>query len=215
MNQRSFVGQTNESGSEVARLEGLWTGDFGDRYVERNKAASNGREPFWRSLLGEFPVGSALEVGCNLGGNLTWISRMVPPRSVYGVDINEQALATVRGSLPGVNAVWSPARELPFRDRMFDLVFTTGVLIHQPVEALPIVMSEIVRCSRKYVLCGEYYADQLTEVPYRGHAGALWKRDFGGFYQQLFPELKLVRHGFLPKGEGSWDDVTWWMFEKP
>lgn len=209
------MGQSNESGSEVARLEGLWTGEFGNEYVVRNKEAANGREPFWNSLLEEFPVQSALEVGCNLGGNLQWISQKVPPRSVYGVDINEQALATVRGTLPGVNAVWSHARELPFRDRMFDMVFTTGVLIHQPVDALPIVMSEIVRCSRKYVLCGEYYAEQLTEVPYRGHAGALWKRDFGGFYQQLFPELQLVKQGFLARGEGSWDDVTWWLFQKP
>lgn len=206
---------TGESGSEVARLEGLWTGRFGDEYVARNSAAAEGREPFWRSLLSEHPVESVLEVGCNLGGNLGWISQMVPPRAVYGVDINEQALATVRGTLPEVNAVWSPARELPFRDRWFDLVFTTGVLIHQPVDALPIVMSEIVRCSRKYVLCGEYHAEELTEVPYRGFSGALWKRDFGGLYQQLFPGLRLVDKGFLPRDEGGWDDVTWWLFEKP
>jgi SAM-dependent methyltransferase len=38
-----------------------------------------------------------------------------------------------------------PARELPFRDAWFDLVFTVGLLIHIPEESLPLVMSEVVR----------------------------------------------------------------------
>jgi pseudaminic acid biosynthesis-associated methylase len=200
--------------SEVQRLESLWSGEFGDQYVARNRAAAEGRGSFWTGLLREIEVRSVLEVGCNLGGNLGWISGLVPPRGVCGVDINEQALATLRQNLPGVNSFWASARDLPFRDARFDLVFTTGVLIHQAPESLPIVMSEIVRCSRKYVLCGEYYAERLTEVPYRGHSGALWKRDFGGLYQQLFPELVLRRKGFLAKDQGGWDDVTYWMFEK-
>jgi len=206
--------EVNEGASEVLRLQGLWAGEFGDEYTVRNNMAADGREPFWRSLLSKHPARNVLEVGCNMGGNLHWISRMVPPHHVYGVDINEQALASVRQALPGVNAVWSPARELPFRDRSFDLVFTTTVLIHQPTEAMPVVMSEVVRCSRKYVLCGEYYAEELTEVPYRGHRGALWKRDFGALYQQLFPELRLLKEGFLPRKDGGWDDVTWWLFER-
>ena len=99
-----------------------------------------------------------------------------------------------------MNAIVGPARELPFRDRWFDLVFTMGVLIHQPPQTLPLVMAEIVRCSRRYVLCGEYFAEKLTEVPYRGQTGALFKRDFGGMYEQLFPELELRKTGFLSQG---------------
>ena len=29
----------------------------------------------------------------------------------------------------------------------------------------------------------------------------------------LFPELRLVKRGFLGKDAG-WDDVTWWLFER-
>ena len=64
------------------------------------------------------------------------------------------------------------------------------------------MMREIVRCSRRYVLCGEYYADELTEVPYRGQEGALFKQDFGALYQRLFPELQLVADGFLSPRRG-------------
>ncbi|HYE85429.1 MAG TPA: pseudaminic acid biosynthesis-associated methylase [Vicinamibacterales bacterium] len=197
--------------SDVRRLEDLWAGDFGNAYIDRNIHAGDSRQPFWEAIVGEFPAKRVLEVGCNTGANLRWLVGRVP--EVFGVDVNQKALMHVRRDLSEVNAVQTHARELPFRDQWFDLVFTTGVLIHQSPQSLPIVMSEIVRCSSRYVLCGEYHADQLTEVPYRGQTGALYKRDFGALYQELFPELLLRKTGFLGKDQG-WDDVTWWMFEK-
>jgi len=199
--------------SEAERLEALWAGDFGNAYVERNKGAGDVREPFWRSLLTAFPATSALEVGCNLGGNLRWVASVLPPQQVFGVDVNLSALRTLRASVPDVNAVHTRGRDLPFRDHWFDLVFTMGVLIHQPESTLPLVMSEIVRCSKKYVVCGEYFAERTVEMPYRGHSGALFKRDYGGLYQSLFPELTLRKQDFMGKDQG-WDDVTYWVFEK-
>ena len=115
--------------------------------------------------------------------------------------------------MPAARPVNAGALDLPFGDCAFDLVFTIGVLIHQPPAALPAVMSEIVRCSRRYVLCGEYFAPEPTEVAYRGQAGALFKRDFGGLYRQLFPELRAAQAAVPARAEG-WDDVTFWMFEK-
>ncbi|HYE99495.1 MAG TPA: pseudaminic acid biosynthesis-associated methylase [Planctomycetota bacterium] len=203
----------DSSSNHAARLEHLWQGSFGDQYTERNAQAGNVRKGFWDDLLGRYPCRRVLEVGCNLGANLRWVAGRVPARDVHGVDINESALAKLRAQHPEINATWTRARELPFRDRWFDLVYTMGVLIHQPPDTLPLVMSEIVRCSSRYVLAGEYYAEQLTEVPYRGQAGALYKRDFGGLYQGLFPDLRLVEKGFLSKAQG-WDDVTWWLFER-
>ncbi len=151
-------------------------------------------------------------MGCNLGANLRWIAQRVPPSEVYGIDVNQKALDQLR-AVVSVNAVHATARELPFRDGWFDLVFTMGVLIHQPPETLPLVMSEIVRTSRRWVLCGEYFSAEPTEVAYRGQTGALFKRDYGELYQRLFPALTLRKQGFLGQGEG-WDDVTWWVFEK-
>ena len=165
-------------------------------------------------LVSKYPVQRVLEVGCNTGANLRWIAPHLASGETYGVDINQEALAQLRANVPGVSAVSAPARELPFRDRWFDLAFTTGVLIHQPESTLPLVMAEVVRVSRRYVLCGEYYAPETVEVPYRGVSGALFKRDYGGIYRELFPELRLIDEGSLGRSEG-WDDVTWWLFEKP
>ena len=199
---------------DAARLEGLWSGGFGDDYVERNRAASEGRRPFWEHVLGRIEAASALEIGCNVGGNLRWLAELLGAENVAGVDVNERALEVVRSEIPGVDVRVASARELPFADASFDLVFTTGVLIHQSPEELPRVMDEIVRASRRYVLCGEYRADELEEVPYRGQRGALYKQDYGRLYQERFPQLRLLEEGFLPKSEGVWDDVTYWVFEQ-
>jgi len=199
--------------AESQRLEALWAGEFGDAYTDRNAEAWRRREPFWRRIVERTSPERVLEVGCNAGPNLRWLAELIPPRGVFGVDVNEEALRRVRNDLPEVNVVHGSGRQLPFRDRFFDLVFTTGVLIHIPPFVVPVVMSEIVRCSGRYVLCGEYHAEEPTEVPYRGQQGALFKRDFGALYVELFPELVLVERGQLTPDEG-WDDVTWWLLER-
>ena len=203
----------NERSSEAARLEELWAGEFGNAYVDRNRGVHAPREAFWTGLVDELTPKRVLEVGCNLGGNLQWIARRLPPADVYGVDVNPHALDELRAAIPGVNALTAAGRELPFRDAWFDLVFTMGVLIHQPESTLPLVMSEIVRCSRRWVLCGEYFAEQSTEVAYRNQPGALFKRNYGRLYAELFPGLRLVRQEFYGRDQG-WDDVTVWLFEK-
>lgn len=199
----------------AARLEELWAGDFGDQYIERNTDAGSGRRTFWEAQIGKLGARSVLEVGCNIGGNLTWLAHLLGPENVAGVDVNKKALALLRERVPGVDARVARGGQLPFEDEAFDLAFTMGVLIHQdPETQLEPVMREIVRCSRRYVIAGEYHADELTEVPYRGHEGALFKQDFGALYKRLFPALELVADGFLSPREGRWDDLTYWIFEK-
>jgi len=205
------VFMTNDS--EAKRLEGLWSGGFGNAYVDRNRGAGAPREDFWRSIIAATKPRRVLEVGCNVGGNLRWIAGPVPATSVFGIDINPKALDEARSAIPGLATACCPARDLPFRDRWFDLAFTMGVLIHQPNATLPLVMGEIVRCSARWVLCGEYHSDHEVEVPYRGETGALFKRDYGRLYRELFPELTLRDSGFLGKDKG-WDDVTWCLLER-
>ncbi len=205
---------TRSDPSETTRLEGLWQGDFGDAYVERNKVVDDRRTGFWSGLLARHPIRSVLEVGCGQGGNLGPISRILPPGDVWGIDLNAAALERARLNGPGINVVTGRARELPFRDRFVDLAFTMGVLIHQPDEALPIVLAEIVRCSGRFVLWGEYHATQTESIPYRGVEGALFRRDYREIYRRQFPDLVLRDEGFLGPEDG-FDRVTWQLLERP
>lgn len=199
--------------ADPERLERLWSGEFGDAYLARNAAPITERAGFWNSIVEQFPARNVLEVGCAHGENLRHLARLLPARALWGVDVNQQALSTVVKIAPGVNIGWAPARQLPFRDCYFDLVFTIGLLIHQPDATLPVVMSEIVRCSRRWVLCGEYHADEATEVDYQGRSGVLFKRDYGRLYQDLFPDMELRAHGFLTREEG-FDRVSYHLFER-
>jgi pseudaminic acid biosynthesis-associated methylase len=199
--------------TEAPRLEGLWSGEFGDAYTDRNVAAGEARGEFWRALHQRHGFERVLEVGCNVGANLRWLAELCPPRDVFGVDVNEGALARGRARLPALNFVWAPARELPFRDRFFDLAFTVGVLIHQPDESLETAMQELVRCSRRLVLSVEYYEAQPVEVPYRGQTGALFRRDYGGIFRRACPELRLLEEGSFGQTPG-WENLTWWLFER-
>ena len=206
------MSNNKRSDSQARRLEDLWQGNFGDSYMRRNLHTSEHRGPFWNEIFRTFHVTSILEIGCNLGANLQWITSLIPPRNVFGIDINKNALSELHRNQPKINVVWCPARDLPFTDQRFDLVFTMGVLIHQPEESLPLVMSEIVRCAKRYILCAEYYSKNTKEVVYHGLSGALFKRNYVTIYKNLFPELTLVKQGFLSKKYG-WDDVTYWVFE--
>jgi spore coat polysaccharide biosynthesis protein SpsF len=197
--------------SDAERLEQLWSGGFGDAYLDRNLDVGEGRDVFWNSILDDISPNRVLEVGCNAGPNLRWIAARC--EHVYGVDINTRALHAARERLPAANLLFAEARSLPFRDAWFDLSFTAGVLIHQPPATLPLVMSEVVRVSRRFVLAIEYASDAVEEVPYRGERDALFKRDYGRLYGELFPELTLLRSGDLSPTDG-WDDVTWWLLEK-
>jgi pseudaminic acid biosynthesis-associated methylase len=207
------MSESPQAGSEAERLEALWKGDFGDDYVDRNVGAYEARKAFWNQLFERTHFSSVLEVGCNVGGNLRWLAPLLPDGAVFGVDVNAKAIARLHAEIPGVNAISGPGRNLPFRDRWFDLVFTMGVLIHQPDSTLPLVMAEMVRTASRWVLLGEYFAEETTEVGYRGHEGALFKRDYGKLFTELFPDWSQADMGFLSKDDG-WDDVTWWLFER-
>ncbi len=202
---------STERNEAAVRLETLWAGEFGDQYVERNADAGAVRGPFWAGILQSTSPRSALEVGCNVGANLRWL--VDGDRRVVGVDVNQGALAALRREVGGATGVEAPARSLPFADNEFDLTFTMGVLIHQPDESLGAVMDELVRCSQRYVLIGEYHGDVTEEVPYRGVSGALFRRDYGALFLQRFPALRVVETGFLGREDG-WDDVTWWLFDR-
>ncbi|MEA2452276.1 MAG: hypothetical protein QOG04_986 [Actinomycetota bacterium] len=200
-----------EESSEAARLESLWRGGFGDDYTDRNERAGELRAKFWNGLLARHRPGSFLEVGCNIGGNLQHVTASA--QVAVGVDVNRDALKRMLEILPSAYAVQTAGRSLPFKSETFALTATVGVLIHQPEASLREVMSEIVRCSSRWVLSAEYFAPVTTEVSYRGVEGALFKRDYRTLFLEWFPELRVAEDGYLGPDDG-FDDVTWYLFEK-
>jgi len=188
-----------------------WAGDFGRAYTDRNVIDWRQRYQAYREILNGLLIRSALEVGCNRGHNLVALRELLEGEAeVVGVEPNTYArqLAIVNA---GVRAVEGDAFHLPFANQSFELVFTSGVLIHVAPADLVRAMNEIYRVSRRYILCVEYFAEQETVISYRGRDDLLWKRDFRRHYQEHFPSLRLMRSGHWTWSE---EDADWWLFEK-
>ncbi|MBA3534486.1 MAG: methyltransferase domain-containing protein [Ardenticatenales bacterium] len=192
----------------------MWRGAFGEAYTDRNVIEPASRLPAFRQMLEGLPLERVLEVGCNRGHNLLALADLLPEESeIVGIEPNPHARALARAASTRIAVMSGQAAYLPFRENYFDMVFTSGVLIHIPPDALPTVLSELHRVSRRYLLAIEYFASEAEEISYRGHEGLLWKRNFLQDYQSLFPTLRLLRQGYW-RAEDGFDRATWWLMEK-
>lgn len=199
-----------------------WRTDFGDAYTERNSAthaALAARLAMWARILKAMegqPPRSILEAGANLGLNLRAL-RLLTPADLTAVEPNATARARLVGDgiLPVDRVHDGFCAKLPFNDDSFDLVFTSGVLIHIPPSELDASCRELHRVAARYLLAVEYNSEQPQELPYRNREGLLFKRDFGAHYLDLFPSLQVVDYGFFWRPVTGLDNLTWWLFRKP
>jgi len=199
-----------------------WKGEFGDDYLKRNRATektvSNAARAFTEILshVKDSPPASILEVGANIGINLRALAE-ITDADLYAVEPNANAREQlVADKVVSQDRLFDAvATKLPLDDEAVDFVFTSGVLIHVPPEDLETVYGEIHRVTACYILSVEYFSPRPVSIPYRGHEGLLFKRDFGGMCLDLFPDLEPVANGFFWRRTTGLDDINWWLFRKP
>jgi len=195
--------------SETAQ-EQEWRGSFGKEYSERNQFTPASLDSLyerkygttrtalnWRFLAGVPRDARVLEVGSNLGNQLAALQQ-IGFTNLHGIDVQSEIVKQSQGRLPSARLVEGSALQIPYPDGSFDLVFTSSLLIHIAPEDLVTAMSEIHRCSKTWIFGLEYYAPEMTEVPYRGHRNLLWKTDYVGMYLKNFADLELIREERLP-----------------
>ncbi len=205
---------------DSAQLQ-FWRGEFGSDYIGRNSSTAEhlrSRVAMWAKIMDCLvgaPPKSILEVGSNIGNNLRAL-RTLTGAEMYALEPNADARKVLvdDGVVPAANAIDSFAANVPLADGAVDMAFTSGVLIHIHPDHLLASMREIHRVAKRYVVCIEYFSDKPEMIPYRGHDDRLFKRDFGGYYMDNFPDLKLVDYGFAWKRVTGLDNLTWWVFEK-
>ncbi len=196
---------------QTAQL-GLWQSEFGRDYTDRNDHEKPERLATWRRILGHIQPQRVIEVGCNVGWNLAYLDKLGVPE-LYGVEPQAYAVQRARARAPGFGVLQGNAFELPFRDGWCDLAFTSGVLIHISPTEIHRALDEIYRVSRRWIVAIEYDGPVEQEINYRGHAGALWKRDHGALWHQRHPNLRLTARFELGVTDG-YDDCTAHVFEK-
>jgi pseudaminic acid biosynthesis-associated methylase len=199
----------------------FWRGDFGNAYTDRNTSEAahlRARVAMWAPIMASLtgaPPRSILEVGANIGNNLRAL-RQLTDAEFFAVEPNEKARRTLvdEGVVPTANVRDGFAASIDLADGAVDLAFTSGVLIHIHPDDLEASCREIHRVAARYIVCIEYFSDTPEEISYRGHNERLFKRDFGGYWLDLFPGMQTVAYGFAWKRLTGLDNLTWWVFRK-
>jgi len=182
-----------------------WAGDFGKEYTDRNALSLEELELLYKERYGltrtemntRF-IGDLsrdikiLEVGSNIGNQLLCLQK-AGFRNLFGLELQSYAVELSKSRTQGINIIQGSAFDILYKSNFFDLVFTSGLLIHITPRDITQVLDEIYRCTHRYIWCFEYYAAEYTEITYRGHADLLWKANFSRLFLERFSKLRLVK----------------------
>lgn len=184
--------------------EEVWSGEFGEKYTDRNIMSPDeldqlcidnygiSRTELNEEVLDKLNVDIILEVGCNVGNQLLLL-KMMGYTNLWGIELQEYAVEIARKRTSGINIAKGSAFDIPYKNKFFDLVFTSGVLIHISPDDIDKVLIEIYRCTNKYIWGFEYYNPEGYQmVNYREADSLLWKTDFAKLFLDKFPDLRIV-----------------------
>jgi pseudaminic acid biosynthesis-associated methylase len=173
---------TKRNPQSVEEMDELYTRNYGFIRTELNRRFLDNLDRSMRIL----------EVGSNVGNQLVCLQRM-GFGALYGIELQSYAVEISKSKSKDINIIQGEASDIPFKDNFFDMVFTSGLLIHIAPSNLSDVLREIHRCTKKYIFGFEYYSDEIREILYRGNRDLLWKADFVEKYLELFEDLTLVK----------------------
>jgi len=120
-----------------------WAGQFGKDYTDRCTFSPEELDSLYKREYGisreemntRFLSGLGLEnkrileVGCNVGNQLRMLQRM-GFNNLYGIELQQYAIEKAKALTKRINIIHGVADDIPFKDGYFDMVFTSGVLIH-------------------------------------------------------------------------------------
>jgi len=187
----------------------VWMGKFGKKYTDRNALSMEEIDRICKedcgitrtALNSEFlssidRSARILEVVSNVGDQLLFLQKG-GFKNLYGIEINSYAIELSKSRTRNINIIQGSALDIPFKDNYFDLVFTSGVLIHINPRDIKRALGEIHRCAGNYIWGLEYFSKKYENVIYRGNKKLLWKADFPNIYTGLFPDLKIEKVKYI------------------
>ncbi|MEM7262370.1 MAG: class I SAM-dependent methyltransferase [Planctomycetota bacterium] len=149
---------------------------------------------------------SYLEVGCGAGRNLVGLQREVRGAIVGGIDIHAAAIENAQAALPGVTLEVGDLHDLSrWESRSWDVVFTSGTLMHVEHDRVESAVREFHRIARRAVVHYEYHGPSFP-FDFR-----YYPRDYGELYASLaLPDTQigyevLDRSGYRKRLAGPFD----------
>ena len=200
------------------KQEKFWKETYASEYISRNKNfdLDSGIKAWAQMTKNLGPIDSVLECGCNIGRNINILNHLLPNAQKSVIEISPEAFSLVTKTYELSSSQNCSILESNMPLKNFDLVFTTGVLIHIAPENLLPNLEKIYNYSKKYILFCEMFSRVPRTVTYKGENDLLFTRDYGRFFAENFP-CRVVDYGFLWGyyfDSAGFDDGNFWVFEK-
>ena len=200
------------------KQEKFWHSDYADEYIKRNSHFDEeiGATAWQKMLVSTSGINSILELGSNIGRNIGMLNKVLPEAKKSIIELSPIPYQIVKNKYDLEYAVNSSILNSDLEAVQFDMVFTSGVLIHVEPSDLLKTMQKMFDYSSKYILICEMFSRVPRTVNYKKSNDLLFTRDFGRYFLENFP-CSVVDYGFLwghyfdPAG---FDDANYWIFEK-
>lgn len=181
----------------VEEMDRRYMTDYGVRRTELNT-----------QFLQDVPRDAKIcEVGCSTGLQSFALAQL-GFRSFWGADVAKDVLGNSHN-------VAATLYKLPFQDAAFDLVFTSGVLIHVPPDSRAAAMTELLRITRRWIWAFEMFGPvTLAEWPVTC-AGPTWAGHFAEGFLQHDSKLKIVRRAMIHYRKRHRAPQEMFLLEKP
>ena len=148
--------------------------EFWDRYANENESRYNEEFAVYvKNLATSLGCSSVLEAGCGTGIDL----RLFPDTfSVYGIDLNDRALAAARQHYKTGDFRNENIASLPFDDSSIDFVFTHGLLNYLDDATLETGVSEMYRVAKRYIMNCELFGQSEEQIDENAKNRNMYKR---------------------------------------
>ena len=200
--------------------ENFWKNTITESYAQDNSVFDEQLGILaWERILSKIDktsISSYLDCGSNIGRNVAFLKKVLPTATANIIELAQDPYDRCMNEFHVDESFLGPIKNARF-ERKFDLVFTNAVLIHVNPDDLLQSMGRMFEMSSRYILIGEYFNRTPVMINYRGEDDRLFKRDFGKLFVENF-DCQVVDYGFLWGHEfdkAGFDDITYWLFEKP
>lgn len=200
------------------KQETFWKKDYSKEYIERNSEfdLNLGIKAWSKMLRNVDGLENLLECGSNIGRNIEFLEKLLPNTKKSIIELSPDAFEIITSRYNFSDAVNSSILDAELPSNYYDLVYTTGVLIHIHPDNLLENLHKIYSFSKKYILFGEMFSRNPSFVHYKGADDLLFTRDFGRYFIENF-NVEIVDYGFLwghYYDVAGFDDCNFWVFKK-
>ena len=133
-------------------------GKWSDKYWNHNQLRGKQLVDYFKDR----GVKSFLEIGCNSGRNLWYLSEHLPDKELSGLEISPKAAADARIHVPKATIYEGDVHDVMLTNK-YDVVYTGGVLLHIEPELVSKVISKMISFSNKYVVHMEPIGKDIVE----------------------------------------------------